>query len=241
MVLTDAGRVLMESTAGIVHRLEQARADVLACSGAPSGRVIIGMVPTVGGVLAARLAKRVVEQLPDVELRLVEAYGSYLTEWLHQGEVDLAVVYGPAQSLRLRSLALRHDELHVVSAIGSALDGARTVTLDQLVGRPLVLPSAPHALRLLIENAFAAHNAPLSVRIEADSFQALVEIVVAGVGSTFLPRYAVAGLIDRGFLVSAPVKPALCREIVLALPTGHQGSSASSAVAQIIRDVVSEL
>ena len=138
MVLTEAGRILLDRTAGLVHRLEQARADVLACSGQPSGRVIIGMVPTVGGTLAARLVQRVVEQLPGVELRLVEAYGSYLTEWLYKGEIDLAVVYGPQQNVHLRTTALRQDELHVVSAPGGWLDGLNDVTFEQLEGQPLV-------------------------------------------------------------------------------------------------------
>lgn len=241
MVLTDAGRILLDRTARLVHRLEQARADVLACSGNPGGRVIIGMVPTVGGTLAARLVQRVVEQLPGVELRLVEAYGSYLTEWLYKGEIDLAVVYGPQQNVHLRTIALRQDELHLVSAPGGWLDGRETVTLDQLEGRPLVLPSAPHALRVLIEKAFAEADVPLVVRVEADSFQPLVEVAMSGVGSTFLPHYAVARLIERGLLVSARIEPALLREIVLALPARHLEFSASRAVADIIQQIVTEI
>lgn len=95
MVLTDAGRLLLARTSGIVRQIDQIRDDIQSAGGAPSGRVVLGLVPTVSCVLSARLARRTVERYPGISLCIVESYSGHLIEWLHRGEMDLAVIYGP--------------------------------------------------------------------------------------------------------------------------------------------------
>ncbi len=241
MVPTDAGRMLFERTAWLVRRLEQARADVMAVAGAPAGRVVIGLVPTVGGELAARIARRITAEFPGIQLRLVDAYGGFLVDWLHRSEIDLAVVYGPARSLHLDVEVLRRDAMFVVGAAGQGLAGRSDVSLAWLADQPLVLPSAPHGLRALVDGAAAAAGVALTVTVEADSFQPLLDVVAAGVGLTLLPAYAVAGRIAAGLLEACPLAPRLERELVLALPARQGGSLATTMVAKIVRDEVSGL
>src|SRR5450756_315684 len=46
MLLTSAGRMLLDRTTGLVRQIEQVRDDIQSASGRPSGRVILGLVPT---------------------------------------------------------------------------------------------------------------------------------------------------------------------------------------------------
>src|SRR6202012_1788342 len=101
MVLTEAGRLLLARTSGIVRQLDQIRDDIQSHSGAPAGRVVLGLVPTVSCVLSARLARRTVESYPGISLCIVESYSGHLVQWLPRGEMDLAVIYGPALDLHL--------------------------------------------------------------------------------------------------------------------------------------------
>ena len=235
MVPTEAGQVLLERTSMVVRQLEQARADVLSVAGRPCGRVVVGMVPTIGSALALILARHVVRDLPGVTLRMVEAYGGYLIDGLHRGEIDMAVVYGPTAGLHLDAETLRHDDLFAVGAAGSGLAADSAVDLAWLAGQPLVLPSVPHALRFLIDEAFGATGCDARVVVEADSFGAMLDIVAGGIGITLLPYYAVAGQIDAGRLEASRVVPPLRRELVLALPSRHRASTAANAVAEIVR------
>lgn len=235
MLLTEAGQMLLDGTAGVIRRLEQAREDVLAVAGTPSGRVVVGFVPTIGSALAARVAQRVVQSLPSVQLRIVDAYGGFLVDWLHRGEIDLAVVYGPAQSLHLTVEQLGSDQLLAVGAAGSGLNGRDSISVEEALRSSLVLPSPPHSLRVLIERTAAERQLDLSIAVEADSFQALVDIVIAGVGITFLPYYAVADAIKSGLVEAVRLDPPLTRELVLALPSQQKGSTALHAVGEIVR------
>src|SRR6266702_6498051 len=96
MLLTGAGRMLLDRTEGLVRQIEQMRDDIQSAGGNPSGSVVLGLVPTVSAVLSGRLAARILAQFPDISLRIVESYGGHLVEWLHRGEMDLAITYGPA-------------------------------------------------------------------------------------------------------------------------------------------------
>ncbi|WP_426169245.1 LysR family transcriptional regulator [Sandarakinorhabdus sp. DWP1-3-1] len=241
MVPTEAGELLFERTAGLVRRLEQAREDVLAMAGEPIGRVVVGLVPTVSAALAARITRAVVDNHPGIELRLVDAYGGYLIDWLHRGEIDLAVVYGRARTLHLAAEAMRSDAMFAVAAPGQGLERRRSVTLAWLATQPLVLPSAPHGLRALLEARFAVAGLTLSTRVEADSWPALVDVVSAGVGMTVLPHYAVADRVAAGRLLAVPITPRLDRELVLAMPVGDGRSLATRTVADIVRAAVAEL
>ena len=97
MVLTDAGRLLLARTAGIVRQIDQVRDEIQSAGGPPSGRVVLGLVPTVSCVISARLARRTVDTYPGISLCIVESYSGHLTEWLHRGEMDLALIYGPLE------------------------------------------------------------------------------------------------------------------------------------------------
>src|SRR3954469_10734762 len=71
MVLTPAGELLRGRASGILRQVEEARADLMEEAGAVRGRVVFGMPPTVGDVLATRLIERFLALHPEVRLRVV--------------------------------------------------------------------------------------------------------------------------------------------------------------------------
>ena len=187
MLLTSAGQILLDRTTGLVRQIEQVRDDIQSASGKPSGRVILGLVPTVSAVLSGRLARRIITDLPDISLRIVESYGGHLVEWLHRGEMDLAITYGPADDLHLSVHSIGHEDLAVVGPPGSGLGKKKQVELEWLVKQRLILPSISHGLRALLEKAVARKKLTLNAMIEADSYRAQIALMEEGLGYTLLP------------------------------------------------------
>ncbi len=165
---------------------------------------MLGLVPTVSYVLSARLARRTVERYPGISLCIVESYSGHLTEWLHRGEMDLAVIYGPSADLHLSMQALGRDSVVAVGPPGSGLKRKKRVEMDWLLRQKLVLPSHSHGLRALIEHAAAKRKTRLDVQIEADSFRVLTSIVEAGLGFTLLPPSSLREQVADGRLETAP-------------------------------------
>ncbi|MDB5633238.1 MAG: transcriptional regulator [Tardiphaga sp.] len=242
MVLTSAGQLLLDRTTGLVRQIEQVRDDLQSVGGNPSGRVVLGLVPTVSCVLSARFARRIIETLPDVSLLIVESYGGHLVEWLHRGEMDLAIIYGPSVDLHLTVETLGRDDVVVVGPRGSGLKEKGEVDIGWLAEQKLVLPSHSHGLRALIERAAARKNLSLQVLMEADSFRVLTSIVEEGIGFTLLPPSAVRNEVAEGRLEAVPIsRPAITRELILASPADRQPSVATTTISALIRKEIESL
>jgi DNA-binding transcriptional LysR family regulator len=237
MVLTDAGRLLLARTAGIVRQIDQVRDEIQSAGGPPSGRVVLGLVPTVSCVISARLARRTVDKYPGISLCIVESYSGHLTEWLHRGEMDLALIYGPSSDLHLAVQSLGRDPIVAVGPRGSGLSAKKQVDIGWLLKQRLVLPSHSHGLRALIEQAAAKKKLKLDVKLEADSFRVLTSLVEEGLGYTLLPPSSVRHEVAAGRLEMAAIaKPSPMRELTLASPIDHPGSTAIALVSELLRD-----
>jgi LysR family nitrogen assimilation transcriptional regulator len=239
MVLTDAGRMLLARTSGMVRQIDQIRDDIQSAQGPPSGRVVLGLVPTVSCVISARFARRCVEVFPGISLRIVESYSGHLVEWLHRGEMDLAILYGRSADLHLTVQSLGRDHIVAVGPRGSGLSRKKQVDIGWLLRQRLVLPSHSHGLRALIEHAAAIKNIKLDVQLEADSFRVLTNLVEEGLGFGLLPPSSVRGEVKDGRLEVATLSKPLTRELIIASPIDRPASTATAAITALLRDEVS--
>ncbi|MDH2347281.1 LysR substrate-binding domain-containing protein [Bradyrhizobium sp. SSUT77] len=238
MVLTDAGRLLLARTSGIVRQIDQIRDDIQSSKGPPSGQVVLGLVPTVSCVLSARFARRCVEKFPGISLRIVESYSGHLVEWLHRGEMDLAILYGRSADLHLNVESLGRDNIVAVGPRGCGLARKKNVDVGWLLRQRLVLPSHSHGLRALIEHAAAQRKIKLDVQLEADSFRVLTSLVEEGLGFALLPPSSVHGEVADGRLETAVVSKPMTRELIFASPIDRPVSTASLAVTALLREEV---
>ncbi|MGY3602961.1 LysR substrate-binding domain-containing protein [Bradyrhizobium sp. Leo121] len=238
MVLTDAGRLLLARTSGIVRQVDQIRDDIQSAQGPPSGRVVLGLVPTVSCVLSARFARRCVENFPGISLRIVESYSGHLIEWLHRGEMDISIIYGRTADLHLAAQPLGRDQIIAVGPRGCGLSRKKQVEIGWLLRQRLVLPSHSHGLRALIEHAAALKKIKLDVQLEADSFRVLTSLVEEGLGFALLPPSSVRSEVADGRLETAAIAKPLSRELIIASPIDRPTSIATTAVTTLLREEV---
>src|SRR5262249_36974053 len=89
--LTEAGRRLLDRASRILCDVDLARREVAAQNSVASGRVAIGVSPTLCPVLLPQLIARMRRDYPAVELEIAQAGSMILPEWLRAGRLDLAV------------------------------------------------------------------------------------------------------------------------------------------------------
>src|SRR5256714_12839253 len=97
MVLTDAGRLLLARTAGIVRQIDQVRDEIQSAGGPPSGRGVLGLGPTVSCVISARLAPRTLDKNPGISLCILESYSGHLVGRVHPGGMGLGLNFRAAE------------------------------------------------------------------------------------------------------------------------------------------------
>jgi len=242
MLLTAAGRMLLDRTQGLVRQIEQMRDDIQSAGGKPSGSVVLGLVPTVSAVLSGRLAARILAGFPDISLRIVESYGGHLVEWLHRGEMDLAITYGPAIDLHLTAQSIGYEEIAVVGPPGSGLRARKQVDLDWLLKQKLILPSMAHGLRALLEKAVVRRRMTLKALIEVDSYRAQISLMEEGIGYTLLPASAIrAELAAKRLEMAVLVNPTISRELVLGSPVATPPTIATTAVSTVIMSEIEQM
>jgi len=239
MQLTLEGEEFRARLVGPLRQIELAREDTRSLSKEVGGNVAFGMPPTTSYVLAGPLARRVAQQAPSVSLRVVEGYAGHLIDWLQRGEIDVALLYGQASDYRLAAEDLLVEELMLVGPPDCELSPNRPVAFAQLGNLPLVLPSHPHGLRVVVDNMAARTKVKLKVRFQADSFQLMKELVTSGLGYTTLPYSSFSREAAAGGLKYAPIhRPRVTRQLVLATQSATDTSRAARRLGILIRQEI---
>lgn len=242
MALTAAGEMLRARAGSILRQLEETRADLTQEAGAVRGRVVFGMPPTVGDILATRLIERFLLEHPEVSLRAVPAFSGYLLEWLHAGEVDIAVVYGTEAQASMKLSPLLVENLCFVTPRAASPAPDHAVPFAEVAQARLVMPGPQHGLRRLVEREARQRRLSLNIAVEADALQVLKGLVARGLGCTILPLASVHEEVRAGLLGAAPIfDPHLSRKLVVAQPLGRPPSNAVRRFEQVLRQEVAAM
>lgn len=209
--LTSAGAMVVQRARLLLAAAQELS---LALSGEPGelvGPITIGCYPTLAPTVLPPLLRDFGERHPRVELHIVETTHDQLEGRIETGEIDLAFVYDsfvPGHPRRERLFALR---AHVLLAADDPLAGRRTVRLEELVERDLILLDAPPAgdhTRSLFESRGLSPR----VRHRTTSFEAVRTLVGRGLGYAVLVQRTANHVTYEGYPVvtteiSPPVDP----------------------------------
>jgi LysR family nitrogen assimilation transcriptional regulator len=241
MALTPCGRLFLDHARLVLADAERARLAVREASAVPHGEVAIGLPTTVALAVTLPLLGACRSQLPQVRLKLVEAYSGFLREWLLSGRLDLALLYGDASDAGLSTRALLDDRLVLVTgALPARLP--KKLTLPALAQWPLVLPGREHGLRRIIDEACALQGVPLQVVAEIESLASVKRAAEAGIGSTILPAGAVAEEVAAGRLRTVLIDDArMVRRVVCATNVTRPQTVAAAAVHALVLDLVRDM
>ena len=242
MRLTESGEKLLSRVSGIIRQLEQAVDEVRSSSESITGNVAIGLMPSINSVLAVRLIEKVKSELPQVTLRIVEGYSGHLIEWLHRGDLDISFLYGPAHNLHLPCTGLLYENIALISAPGKLNNLGKEIQLSDIAHLPIVLPSRPHGIRILVDNAVAKAGVKLNVEISGDAFEVLKSLVKTGNYHAFIPLSAVNEDIREGTLEARTfISPTIKRQLVLAMAPDRKNTRAAQATLKIITSEIEKM
>jgi DNA-binding transcriptional LysR family regulator len=230
--LTEAGEHLAARTAVLLNELADMERDLRDRGAGLAGRLRLGASRTVGsyalpGVLAAFRGAH-----PGIEIELAIDNTQAIERLLLDREVDLAVVEWKMTSRGLVSRTLGHDTLLLVAAPSHPLASRERLTLDDLRGQAFIWRESGSGTRALAEQALGAVAHDLLSAFEVDQPEAIVRLVEAGLGLTFISRVIVARQLSQGSLRELLVEGlSLKRDFSLVQLHGRHHSPAARAFA----------
>lgn len=242
VTVTEAGALLQERANALLEQFARVEHEMRSLDGVVSGSATLGVPPTVSQVLIRPLINQFRKLYPAVSLEIVEGFSGHVHEWLTDGRLDVAVLYNAPRTRHLASERLLIEELFLIVPPGDGGQEIGRVTLRGLAQLPLILPSRPHGLRLLIDDVAAKNDLSLRVDFEINALSAIKDLVEDGAGSTILPYAAVYKEISNGRMRARRIvgKP-LSRTLVLATSTQRPLSLAARALVDRIKIEVKAL
>lgn len=195
VTLTPAGAALHKHAQRILSDVDQLAADL-----SDHARGVLGVVrlwantSAITQFLPGDLAAFAAVQ-PGIRIELNEADSHEAVLAVLEGRADLGIFAERTATLGLQTMAYRRDRLALVVPAGHALAGRRRLAFADAVEYEFVALSQATSLaqRLVMESAQIGK--PLRVRIHVRSFDAMCQMVAAGLGIAVLPDAAVQPLL----------------------------------------------
>lgn len=235
--LTEAGQKLLDGATRILRDIERTGDEIRAQDAHPSGKIILGITPTLCPVLVPELFARMRADYPMIELKVMHAGMVRLEEFVIDGRVDIALMSELSRGRLIQSTRLAEEEMVLVTRPGTR--GTGPVGGDELRRTPLILGDG---LRAAMDALLAGHGIELTVDTELNDHETIRLMVAAGAGATVLPLSSVSRECARGLLEAHRVTEAgVFRTLALGVRASRNASLAREAVARSIRAMVEEM
>ena len=238
VMLTEAGKVLLEHSKGILHQVDAARHALTSLQGTLDGHVTIGLAPSVARFATLALVRGFQKNFPQATISVSEGLSSYLGEWLAMGRIDAAVMYDTGDTPLVDKRVLFKEEMFLISRQDADVPGE--IALADLVNYPLIIPGRQHAIRTLVELHAAERGLVLNIAFEIDAVPPMLDLIEEGYGHAVLPVNAiVADPLKRRFRCTRIHDPAILSRMAIAISNQHPMSRlASRAVAMLESEIM---
>lgn len=217
MIITPEGRELLPYARATVEAAEAFRAAALPDTWL-TGPLHLGVIPTVAPYLLPALLPTLGRETPDLQLFVHEDQTDRLLDSLNDGDIDVAIMALPIADARMTSQVLYTEDFVLAVPAEHPWAGTSDIAVAQLADQDLLFLEEGHCLRdqtveVCLQSG-VTNAGDASAR--AASLSTIVQLVAAGLGTTFLPASAVK-VETRGALIDVAtfMAPAPGREIAL--------------------------
>jgi LysR family nitrogen assimilation transcriptional regulator len=235
--LTEAEQKLLEGATRILRDVERTSDEIRAQDAHPSGKIVLGITPTLCPVLAPELFSRMRQHYPMIELKVVHAGMVRLEEMIIDGRVDLALLSELSRNRTIVSTRLAEEEMVLVTKPGTRPRGI--VSAAELRRTTLILGDG---LRAAMDALLAGLGIELKVEVELNDHETIRLMVQQGVGASILPHASVASECARGLAEAHRLTPSgIFRTLALGVAANRSSSVARDAVAQTLRQLLTDI
>jgi DNA-binding transcriptional LysR family regulator len=213
IALTDAGRAFEAPARRILRERQLGYEAVGAVRALDRGTLDIVALPTLAIDPVAALVGRFRVAHPGIVVRLSEPEDASAVEGrVADGRSELGLAELPPRRDDLVTIRLARQEIVAICPPGTQLAQSGRLPVSKLAGVPLIATPPGTSTRDLVERALASAGVGPNIVVETSQREALAPLVLAGAGTSFLPRNMAEGLAGQGVVV-ARLAPALVRTI----------------------------
>ena len=252
-IFERAGRNIQPTEAGL-EILAQARKtlsaaeDLIAAARAHrdplSGKLRIGVIPTIGPYLMPYVLPAATKGLPNAPLVLAEDLTDNLVPLVESGKLDAAIIATDTDSSQLKEVNLFDEAFWVVAPPNHPVASATKLTAGNLDRASLLLLTDGHCFRDQALDLCSDPNTSAGpmADMRATSLETLLHLTAAGYGITLVPRLVIeCGRAAASNLVSRPFSgKGAARRVRLIYRRSSPRAKALIELARVIRKSLPE-
>lgn len=214
MLLTSAGEALLPHARRMLIDADNALRSVQEVASLQRGRVRLGATPSTLDGLLPPILMDFHRRHPGINLEIHEAGSQVLSEELHTGGIDVALLILPlaSDSPDIRTTVVFSERLVLASPPHSHVP--ERIDITDLAELPLVMFREGYDLRTVTLRACASAGFEPRLSVEGGEMGSVLRFVEAGLGHAVVPTIALRN--RTGLRTSTIVNPPLERHLAVA-------------------------
>lgn len=234
-IMTPAGEIVYRRAVALLADRDDLIAELADLRGLKTGVLRLGLPPVGSSTLFAPLFAEFRQRYPGIEVRLSEHGSDRLEELLRAGEIDFAGALLPT-SEDFDFQLVRREPLVALLRADHPLAGEARLSMEALVATPFILFEPGFTLQRMIRDACRRAGVTPKVAVLSSQIDFMVELVVAGMGATFLPQMTAEQRARAGTKLVPLADPQTDWVMAMAWRRGAYLSGAAQAWLDLIRE-----
>lgn len=240
VIPTEAGEAVLAQARETLREYNSIKEVVARIKGEMSGRMRLGVIPTIAPYMLHKFIPDFVQCYPKVELEIREMKTEYIIDALNRDRIDAALVAGGTCGDGILEYDLFDDRFFAYVSPDSPLYNKSNIRIEDIDMRDLILLSAGNCMRdQVLELCQARKGVPAHYSFESGSLDTLMRIVDCTSCMTVIPEMAVEYVPkERRSQVKNLLKGASSRKISLAIRRTYVKKSIVDALKETILECV---
>jgi DNA-binding transcriptional LysR family regulator len=229
VVVTEAGKCLLEYARKILVEIADARRCVDELKREVVGRLAVGAIPTIAPYVLPVLIEKFQRRYPKVTLEIFEDTTERLIRRMEDGEVDVALVSTCDESPALERHSLGKEALLALLPKGHQLAKKKMIKWSDFKSQKFLLLHEMHCLSAQVYQFLAAHHLRPELTVRGAQLGTIARMVAAGMGVTLVPQMMIEAEPVTGCVALPFAPPVPVRELnVVRNPLRFQSKAAAA-------------
>lgn len=204
--LTMAGRIFAEYAEQILALRRRAQDTINELEKTPRGELLIAANEATCIYVLPRVFAEFKKQFPNVQLLVDRSYGARVVQAVMDNLADFGITQLPVEEKRLQVVKIYSDDIRLLVPAGHKLAGKQSVTPQDLINFPLLLPKTG-TTRNRLNSWLDPVVEELTISMELDSSEMIKRFVMADLGLSFLAVSHCAEEVTAGRLHAISLAP----------------------------------
>lgn len=181
--ITMRARMILQQASDL-KQFAKGASDIFA------GELKLGAFPTLAPYYLPQIVPKIMHELPNIQLLLIEDKTDILIDKLQKGEIDCAFMALPVEAENLDYEFLFDDEFYLAVSATHEWAGRDEIAATELQDKSLLLLEEGHCMRQNALDVCHLNGASEAQEFRATSLETLRQMVRIGGGITLMPKLA---------------------------------------------------